>query len=59
MASTMKSIRGWIVTGRMPAIAAPIAMPVVAFSETGVSMTRSVPNFFSSSTMLLPTYHGL
>ena len=55
----MKSIRGWMVTGRMPAIAAPIAMPVVAFSETGVSMTRSVPNFFSSSTMLLPTYHGL
>ena len=31
-------------TGRMPAIAAPTGEPMIADSEIGVSMTRSVPN---------------
>ena len=30
--------------GRIPARAAPTAAPVMAFSETGVSITRSAPN---------------
>ena len=58
-ARSMKSIRGWITTTRIPASAAPMAAPVVALSDTGESMTRSRPNSRSRSFMLLPTYHGL
>ena len=43
----------------IPANEAPIAAPVVADSETGVSITRSLPNFLSRSVIELPTYHGL
>ena len=32
-------------TGRMPAAAAPIAVPMKPVSEMGVSITRSGPNF--------------
>ena len=35
----------WI--GRMPAIAAPIATPVIASSDSGVVNTRPAPNFSS------------
>jgi hypothetical protein len=44
--------------GRMPVIAAPIAAPVVAFSETGESITRSRPNSLSRSCRLVPAYQG-
>ena len=33
--------------GRMPASAAPVAAPMNAVSEIGVSITRSGPNFAS------------
>src|SRR6266851_7566644 len=58
-ASSMKSIRGWKTMGRIPASAAPMAAAVVAFSETGESMTRSLPNSFSMSWRLVPAYQGL
>ena len=32
-------------TGRNPVIAAPTPQPIIAFSEIGVSRTRSSPNF--------------
>src|SRR3990167_374836 len=52
-------MRGCMTIGRMPASAAPMAAPVVAFSETGESRIRSRPNSWSRSVMLAPTYHGL
>jgi len=58
-ARSMKSIRGWNTIGRIPAMAAPIAAPVVAFSLTGESRTRSRPNSLSMSFRLVPAYHGL
>src|SRR5260370_37203740 len=45
--------------GFIPASAAPMAAAVVAFSETGESMTRSLPNSFSMSWRLVPAYQGL
>ncbi len=36
-------MRIWTWTGRIPAIAAPIATPVIASSESGVVNTRSGP----------------
>src|SRR6476661_1577460 len=44
----MKSPNMISTTGFMPVIAAPTAMPVKPASEIGVSMTRSVPNSFTS-----------
>ena len=44
IASIRKSMRIWTWTGRMPAIAAPIATPVMASSDSGVPNTRSGPN---------------
>ena len=37
---------------------APIVAPVTASSETGVSITRDLPNFLSKSFIVSPTYHG-
>ncbi len=34
--------------GRMPSVAAPVAKPMKAVSEIGVSMIRSGPNWSSS-----------
>ena len=41
----MKSMNIRLITGRNPCEAAPIASPAMAFSEIGVSMIRSGPNF--------------
>ena len=38
---------------------APTAAPVHADSETGVSMTLSLPNFLSKFVIEFPTYQGL
>src|SRR6202140_62921 len=40
----MKSTNAISTTGRIPAMAAPVAMPMNPVSEIGVSMIRSVPN---------------
>ena len=40
-------------TGRMPAYAAPIAAPMIAVSEIGVSMTRSRPKRSSRPSVTL------
>ena len=42
-------------TGRSPVIAAPIAAPMMACSEIGVSRTRSGPNRSKSPTVALKT----
>src|SRR3989338_5379790 len=55
----MKSMRGWTTIAFMPTIAAPTAAPVMAFSETGGSITRCSPKREIRSLHLLPTYHGL
>ena len=39
----MKSMIMTSATGRIPAMAAPMAAPTMAASEIGVSRTRSVP----------------
>src|SRR5581483_1123054 len=44
----MKSSYMISATGRMPCIAAPIAVPASAISEIGVLRTRSLPNSSSS-----------
>src|SRR5437867_4282460 len=36
----MKSFRGWTTRGRCPTAAAPMAIPVIAFSQFGMSNTR-------------------
>ena len=43
----------------MPAILAPMPAPVIAFSETGVSITRSSPYFSNNPLQVFPTYQGL
>ena len=48
MATVMKFISMISATGRMPAIAAPIAAPTMACSEIGVARTRLVPYFVDS-----------
>ena len=48
IAMRTKSIRICTWTGRSPAIAAPIATPVIASSESGVLKTRSGPNLAAS-----------
>src|SRR5258708_4594917 len=58
-ASSMKSICGWKTTVRIHTRYAPIAAAVVAFYETGESITRSLPNSFSMSWRLVPAYQGL
>ena len=40
-------------------ITAPMAAPVQAASDTGVSRTRCLPNSWSRFVIELPTYHGL
>ncbi len=40
----MKSTNAISMIGRMPAIAAPVAMPMKPVSEIGVSITRWAPN---------------
>ena len=40
----MKSANCISQTGLMPSIAAPIAAPMITFSASGVSITRSAPN---------------
>ena len=42
-------------TGRIPVIAAPIAIPAIACSEIGVSRTRSGPNSANSPAVVLNT----
>jgi hypothetical protein len=44
----MKSANISSAMGRMPSVAAPIASPMKAVSEIGVSMIRSGPNSSSS-----------
>src|ERR1700733_2172743 len=55
MVRPMKSPNMMSITGRMPVIAAPTAMPVNPASEIGVSSTRSAPN---SSTRPVSTLNG-
>ena len=45
IASRRKSIRMWTWMGRYPAMAMPIATPVMASSDSGVSKQRAGPNF--------------
>ena len=45
----MKSFRGWTTSGRLPAAAAPIAIPAKAFSQFGMSKTRDRPNLRKAS----------
>ena len=40
----MKSENCISATGRRPAIAAPVAPPTIAVSESGASITRQLPN---------------
>ena len=40
----MKSANCISQTGRIPSTAAPTAVPMIAFSASGVSSTRSAPN---------------
>ena len=44
MQRNMKSFRGCTMRGRLPMAAAPMAMPVMAFSPLGMSKTRASPN---------------
>ena len=44
--------------GRIPVIAAPMAAPVVAFSDTG-NQSRCLPNSHPGPVGLVPAYHGL
>src|ERR1700733_12679322 len=55
MVRPMKSPNMMSITGRMPVIAAPTAMPVNPASEIGVSSTRLAPN---SSTKPVSTLNG-
>ncbi len=43
MHRNMKSLRGCTISGRLPTAAAPIAIPVIAFSPFGMSKTRAGP----------------
>ncbi len=43
MHRNMKSFRGCTTSGRLPTAAAPMAMPVIAFSPFGISKTRAGP----------------
>src|ERR1019366_1618860 len=48
----MKSTNAISTTGRMPAIAAPVAIPMNPVSEIGVSMTRAAPNSSAMPTVV-------
>ncbi len=56
MARVMKSPNMMSTTGRIPVMAAPMAMPVIPASEMGESITRCVPN---SCTSPLRTLKGV
>ena len=55
----MKSILGCTTIGFILLSEAPTAAPVIAASETGVSIILFLPNFLSKSFIVFPTYHGL
>jgi len=52
MLRNMKSFRGCTMRGRLPTAAAPIAMPVMAFSQFGMSNTRALPNRLYASAVV-------